>query len=435
MIAGGPVTEMTSTGSVTTTVAAITVPVKDSKQELEIITTKETTSGSVSEMMPGESETERTSGVSGTIRTEETITRSVMPDKEAKQESKRIITKEMPSGGSKKEIISTGRATDMTSNGAVTTITKTTMPVKVSMKELETKEITSGGTVTNITTGGSATEKMSGVAVTEITSGDSAATTVRETITRSAMPIKESIQESKTVTTKEIASGGPVTEMTSDGSTAEITSLGSTTQTTSSAACTVSGVSVPSAEMSSGGTVTTITKETSIRSTMPIKESKQESKRIVTKEMESGSVREMTSGDSMSGVISGGSFVAEKMSGGDIIPSTERTETIITTTKPTKESMKESKTVTTTKITSGGPVTETTSDGSVQSTETIKRTKVSSVTQMKSGGSLEKMISGGSERSSEIMSGGSFESQSTASQHFDEVSVRSLLGDVIDAFC
>ena len=87
------------------------------------------------------------------------------------------------------------------------------------------------------------------------------------------------------------------------------------------------------------------------------------------------------------------------------------------TTKPTKESMQESKTVTTTKITSSGPVAKMTSGESAQSTETIKRTTVSSVTEMKSGGFLEKTISGSSVRSAEMMSGGSFESQSRDSQH------------------
>ena len=54
---------------------------------------------------------------------------------------------------------------------------------------------------------------------------------------------------------------------------------------------------------------------------------------------------------------------------------------------------------------------------------------------MKSGGSLEKTISGSSVRSAEMMSGGSFESQSRDSQHFDEVLIRNVLDDVIDTFC
>ena len=79
--------------------------------------------------------------------------------------------------------------------------------------------------------------------------------------------------------------------------------------------------------------------------------------------MTSGSsVTEMTSGE----VIAGGSSVTEMVSG-DILPSTERTETIMRTTKPAKGSMQESKSVTTTKITSGGSLEKTISGSSVRS--------------------------------------------------------------------
>ena len=282
--------------------------------------------------------------------------------------------------------------------------------------------------------------------------------TTEETVIEETMPSKETKQESQTLRT--IPSGDPAGKMTSAST--DIISDRSVTRTTNDSV----------SEITSGGTtqtegfITTITKETIIRRTIPVQQTQQESQSITIREFASGghggaqqmisggsfteqntrgdtseikssySISEQTCDESLTKTTSGESSVTGvRPTSGQSLPSTERTESFIRGEMPDNESTRERITISTsdtilekssgdtaiTEMPSGTAVSEITSGDAVVSTETITKT---TVTEMSSGGSIS---SGDSVKSGEMMSGGS-----SGSQQYDEVFVISTLDDTVD---